>query len=387
VEDIVSIIRTAKLTPENTRVICSQNEESLRKNLDKLPDGFGISRTLDELKPISFYTSTCFEGQDIIDPNGRSFIVSHAQKEHTMLDISTTFIQICGRIRNSDYNDEIVHLYSTSRYLTDVSLETFEQATYKALEEAELFANWLNSAPDKQKPKVLKQVAYMKEPFIKVVGNEVMIDRNMANFEIVNYKIVNNIYQSKSNVIRELTQSGANITNDDDYTTPDKIQLLAQRKISFKDLFELYCTIVDAPVSYSLTPNYRLEQIESKSPLVKQAYNTLGKDEVRRMKYHQSNIKRELIKRSGKALDYKIVDTISETIQPQIALPVTDVKQKLQSIYDDLRIERRAKATDLKEWYEIKEQTKTINGKSVAYMTIIRPRFVRLKNTEDDLPF
>lgn len=140
VEDIASIIRTAKLSPENTRVICSQSEETLRKNLAKLPEGFTVSRALDELKPISFYTSTCFEGQDIIDPNGRSFIVSHAQKEHTMLDISTTFMQICGRIRKSDYNDEIVHFYSTNRYLNDVSLEEFEQSTYRVLEETERFA-------------------------------------------------------------------------------------------------------------------------------------------------------------------------------------------------------------------------------------------------------
>jgi len=128
------------LTPENTRVICSQNEDSLRKNLTKLPDGFTISKALDDLKPISFYTSTCFEGQDIIDKNGRSFIVSNAKKEHTLMDISTTFIQICGRIRQSAFNEEIVHLYNTSQYL-DVSFEEFEQSTHNALQEAEQFMN------------------------------------------------------------------------------------------------------------------------------------------------------------------------------------------------------------------------------------------------------
>ena len=141
VEDISSIIRTAKLTPENTRVICSQSEDTLRKNLGKLPEGFTISKALDELKPISFYTSTCFEGQDIIDNNGRTFIVSNARKEHTMIDISTSFIQICGRIRQSQYNDEIVHFYSTTRYNSEVSLEEFERATYKALEKAQGYAD------------------------------------------------------------------------------------------------------------------------------------------------------------------------------------------------------------------------------------------------------
>jgi hypothetical protein len=138
VDDISTIIRTARLTPENTRVICSQNEGNLKKNLDKLPNGFTISKALDDLKPISFYTSTCFEGQDIIDKNGRSFIVNNARKDHTLMDILTTFTQICGRIRESTYNEEIVHFYNTSQYL-DISFEEFEQGTHTALQEAELF--------------------------------------------------------------------------------------------------------------------------------------------------------------------------------------------------------------------------------------------------------
>lgn len=137
VEDIASIIRTAKLTPDNARVICSRSEETFKKNLAKLPTGFAISEALDPVKPINFYTSTCFEGQDIMDVNGQTFIVSNAGKEYTLMDISTSFIQICGRIRNSVYRDEIVHLYSTSRYQSDITLEEFEQSTYRALQDAQ----------------------------------------------------------------------------------------------------------------------------------------------------------------------------------------------------------------------------------------------------------
>ena len=40
----------------------------------------------------------------------------------------------------------------------------------------------------------------------------------MANFDIVNYKVVNGIYSSKYNVIQELEKGGATVTNDEDYT-------------------------------------------------------------------------------------------------------------------------------------------------------------------------
>jgi hypothetical protein len=322
-EDISSIIRTAGLTPGNTRVICSQNEDAMRKNLAKLPDGFTISNTLDEVKPINFYTSTCFEGQDIIDPNGRSFIVSHAGKDHTKLDISTTFIQICGRIRNSDYNEEIVHFYSTNRYLNDVTLEEFEQATREAVEEAERDAELLNRVSERRRSNIIKQLPYMEEPYIMVKDNEIHIDRNMANFDIVNYQIVNGIYVSKCNVIKEYAKSGLDVTNDDDYTAPQKIKLLSQVKIGFKDLFDLYCSIKESQPMLSVL-DYRLELIEGRNQLVRKAYDILGKEEVRKMKYHQSNIRRELIARSNKGHDYKIVELINATHATQPTLSVRD---------------------------------------------------------------
>ena len=60
----------------------------------------------------------------------------------------------------------------------------------------------------------------------------------MSNFDIVNYKVVNGIYSSKYNVIQELEKGGATVTNDEDYTAPQSIRLLSQRRVSFDKLFE-----------------------------------------------------------------------------------------------------------------------------------------------------
>ena len=67
VEDIASIIRTAELTPENTRVICSQNEETLRKNLGKLPEGFGISKELVRDADFLFIPSMDIKKEDSVE--------------------------------------------------------------------------------------------------------------------------------------------------------------------------------------------------------------------------------------------------------------------------------------------------------------------------------
>jgi len=88
------------------------------------------------------------------------------------------------------------------------------------------------------------------------------------------------------------------------------------------------------------------------NPLVRKSYDILGKDEVRRMNYHQSNIKREIIKRSNKTDDYKIASLIEDALAYHKPLPVAYAKDKLQEIYNLLEISRKAKATDLTTWFE-----------------------------------
>lgn len=126
VEGIYWIIRNAGLTPDNTRVVCSQS--SGKQNTAKL-HGFPISRTADETRMFNLYTSTAFEGCDIYDERGRTFIVSEPYKAHTMPDISTSFLQIAGRVRNSIYGWEVIHLYGATGNQRTVSPDEFERAT------------------------------------------------------------------------------------------------------------------------------------------------------------------------------------------------------------------------------------------------------------------
>lgn len=179
VECAKTIVDTLSLTTATTRIVCADRSE----NRAKL-NGFPISSTSQPIRKINFYTSTAFEGCDIYDPDGVTFIVSTPQKKHTMLDISTSFIQVCGRIRDTRYK-EVIHLYSTLPYM-DVSLEEFEQTINKAIEEAEGYVSWVNSAPEKMREKAIKSISYMNEKYIIEDNGQLKVDRNMANYEIVN---------------------------------------------------------------------------------------------------------------------------------------------------------------------------------------------------------
>jgi len=95
VELIADAIRISGLSPKQVRVICSANEKvgkGKKTNQRKLGDNYKIESTTDDVKQINFYTSTCFEGCDIYDKNGKVYIVSDKGKSHTLLDISTLVI-------------------------------------------------------------------------------------------------------------------------------------------------------------------------------------------------------------------------------------------------------------------------------------------------------
>lgn len=146
VRGISVIIRLAGLKPEDCRIVCSQSGESKNNNENRLPEGYAIQTVNDDVKLFNFYTATCFEGQDILDPVGRIFIVSDGNKDHTKIDITTTLLQICGRIRDSKYSTEIEQYYSTSPY-KNVSLEEHKATVMKELKMAEDAARQYNELP------------------------------------------------------------------------------------------------------------------------------------------------------------------------------------------------------------------------------------------------
>lgn len=122
VKFIAKVIKQYNLSPDDVKIVCAINDF----NQAKLRKEFKIGKPLDPAKKVNFYTSTCFEGCDLYDENGKTYVVSDGNRQNTLLDISTLFIQICGRIRNSKYNDTITYIFSPTRYDGNVTLDEFK---------------------------------------------------------------------------------------------------------------------------------------------------------------------------------------------------------------------------------------------------------------------
>ena len=375
VEGIGWIIRNAGLTTENTRVVCSQSNG--KQNAAKL-HGFHISSTSDPVKMFNFYTSTAFEGCDIYDDKGRTFIVSEPYKTHTMPDISTSFMQIAGRIRNSIHNREVIHLYGTIGNHKTVSPDEFEKATWEAVEKTEQDLEHINALSEDFRASIIRNLPYINEPFVIEDNGKLTVDRNMAKLEIVGYRVVNGVYSSQVTVEDEMKKNGISIEESDSGTAPKNIQTMTQSRTNFKDIYTRYSEIRrEKPIMFKT--DWEIELSEAIYPFIRDAYTKLGDQKVKALKYRVGAIQDALTAMSKIDTDLKIVEMADRRFPKQTPIPVKKIKEELQKIYDTLGINRRAKATDMEQWYDTSTMSRKIEGKTVSCMTIIRSRFIRSK--------
>ena len=347
-EFIAKVIDLAKLTPDQVKIVCSTSGDNGENNQRKLGTDYLIGQPSDPVKKINFYTSTCFEGCDIYDQQGVTFIVSDGNKSNTLLDISTLFTQICGRLRDSRYKGEIIHVYSTTKYSREVTLDEFTAATKNVLTEAVSYADEINKLSETTRIKTLSKIKYINEQYVRIEDNRLVVDKNLANMDIVNFKICRHIYRTYVNLTDELRRNGYTITRHTFSDIMEKIEDKANARVTFKELFDEYHRLKTTKPFFSLENHDDLcAQIAVKYPLVKQAYEDLGTAKVQALKYHVGNIKRELMKRQPAPTEYKIVKMINATFAKQTPIAKSKVKELLQGIYDDLGIQRTAKAADL----------------------------------------
>lgn len=348
VEFTAKVIDLAELTPTQVKVVCSVSGDNGESNQRKLGKDYPIGQPSDPVKKINFYTSTSFEGCDIYDKNGVTCIVSDGNKSHTLLDISTLFTQICGRLRDSPYKGEIIHVFSTTRYSREVTLDEFVASTKKVLAEAVSYADEINQLSDTAREKTLSKIKYINEQYIRIEDNRLVVDKNLANMDIVNFKICRHIYSTYVNLTNELQRNGYKITCHTFSHIIEKIENKSHARVTFQELFDEYHRLKTTQPFFSLESYEELcAQIAVRYPLVKQAYDKLGTTKVQALKYHVGNIKRELIKRLPTPTEHKIVKMINATLTKQTPMTKSEVKATLQRIYDDLEIKQTAKASDL----------------------------------------
>ena len=346
VKGISKIISKAGLTPENCRIICSDN----RTNRSNLPEGFTISTVNDPVKTINFYTSTAFEGCDIFDEKGRTFIICDPHRSNTLLDISTSMLQICGRLRNSIYKGELTLIYDTTRYEDAETLDDYMAKIEEETENAKKDVEGLNQCTPQFRKKIASLLKDYDAPFIRLENDKLTVDQNMINLDIVNYKIIHGNYRTQVNLDAELTENGFDLGKNY-YADASYVELMSTNRMSFKDCCETYAENKQEQGIFFIGENEKLIRLKALCPEACEAVDKLGIEEIRKMKYHKSNIRRKLTSLCGEAQEIKIKKELDRRLQKFIPYTIPQIKKTLGEIYADVHLNKKPMATDLNKWY------------------------------------
>lgn len=357
VEFIRDMVDYCNLTDENTRAVWSLSN----------PAKTGLIRglTTDEPKKINFFTSTAFEGVDILDREGHIYVISDGLKAHTLIDISTSMQQIAGRIRNTKYLGIITHIFNTTKYNIGVTYEEYKKATESEIDKAKRmvadFATLTSDYQDFFRIRMKKDVT--GDNYLMMKEDNIFFDENLVKIDLYNFKVTKSLYTIRVNLTEEYQKYGFEV--EESISELDKI-VRVNPKPNFKD------TVIELQKG---DDDFRLQAFK-KYPYLSEAIEKIGYDGIEELKYSITNIKRKLITLSKLDDFYKIGKELELVIvEGQFYEPNT-LKKILYTIHNKYNSKAKITAKDIDTYYISKYDSKRKGDKVIKGFTIIKKKII-----------
>ena len=361
VNNITSIIKRAGLTPEQVNILVANTPENvtrIKKNLGAKYKIGTVPLRDEPRKMFTFCTRTVYLGADFYSDNARSFIISDANIDTLAVDITLDLPQILGRqrLRENPWKDEAILFFKSISTGNKQAKEIFDENLAKKEEKSlGLLSAFNQVASENQKylseayQKLAKTFNY-KDDFVAVnekkIGGETILTPVFNNLvkvsEMRAYEIQQVDYSDRFTVFNELGKVGGvdNIEELERFFEGYKKQ--GHRQYKLKYLCE-YCERVG---NLSI-----LQHIEEKRFC--DYINILGLDVCRSLWYKISDLDKKL---SILSFDKeKIKGELSNVFEVGKSYTKADIKEKLSDIYKKLGYKASPKATDLGEYFEMKE--------------------------------
>jgi hypothetical protein len=361
VNNITSIIKRAGLTPEQVNILVANTPENvtrIKKNLGAKYKIGTVPLRDEPRKMFTFCTRTVYLGADFYSDNARSFIISDANIDTLAVDITLDLPQILGRqrLRENPWKDEAILFFKSIATGNKQAKEIFDEKLAKKEKTSENLLSVFQKGNNEEKgdlsvayQKLAKTFNY-KDDFVAVnekkIGDTKILTPVFNNLvkvsEMRAYEIQQVDYSDRFTVFNELGKVGGvdNIEELEKFFKEYKEQ--KNRIYKLKYLCE-YCEKVG---NLSI-----LQHIEEKR--FSDYINILGLDRCKAEWYNTYLLDKRL---SVMSFDKeKIKEELSNVFEVGQSYTKVDIKEKLSEIYKKLGYKASPKATDLGEYYEMKE--------------------------------
>lgn len=365
VTDIAAILKHCNLSNDEVKIVCA-NED---KNQAKL-SGYTISNSRDANKKFTFITSKSFEGADYFSETGLCFVVSNSRNKNTLLDISTDIYQIAGRIRTetNPFRNTLVHIFNTAgkrKLNLDITYDEYKQVIQNEIKGANIIINAANADEDAKNmvESIIKNEYILKDE----TGNYTLND-TLIKLKLFNYRIEQQIYKTGVQLRKNYNTNGI-LTTEIDYEKLENTIGKASKKMPFKDAYLKY-----SELRKSLDFGNSAAEIAAIQPLVVDAYNKLGDDKVRKLRYVKKDIEKALINSDDSKSQLEKVGAI---LVKSITCPTVEKCSRLKHLigeaYRAVGIKEEAKASDIENWFKCKKTSARIEGITTAVYKIYTP--------------
>ena len=377
VNNITSIIKRAKLSPEQVNILVANTPENvarIKKNLGAKYKIGTVPLRNEPRKMFTFCTRTVYLGADFYSDNARSFIISDANIDTLAVDITLDLPQILGRqrLRENPWKDEAILFFKSITTNNKQAKEVFEEKLAKKERKSENLLSVFQKGNQEEKgdlseayQKLAKTFNY-KDDFVAVnkkkIGDTTILTPVFNNLvkvsEMRAYEIQQVDYSDRFTVFNELGKVGGvdNVEELEKFFNEYKEQ--GSRQYKLKYLCE-YCEKVG---NLSI-----LQHIEEKRFC--DYINILGLKGCKSDYYNVGKLDNKL-----KILSFdrtKIKEELSSVFEVDQSYTKADIKEKLSDIYKRLGYKAAPKATDLEEFFELKSCLITIDNKRVNGFKIL----------------
>jgi len=312
------------------------------KSRSKLKNEYGFTNAYTEwsaetMKKYNFFTGRFYTAFDLELPFQPDLVMitDPYNAEHSMLDIDTDCIQICGRFRNGI--NSATHIYrvnpeiiakSREQIEWEISAHEFAYTTIQTL---------YNSAENKESRfafgAVLETLPFRKFQYPDFTKNWFAIDNE------INEVLVQRQYQS--NILITEWYNGCHFFNPTftkcGYDENDEKMKIIRATRSVKDkrkkMVKLLSEIEEPCSEYALDYINDMRKID---PFIVDAYEVLGKERIEELKYNQKKMNEEMILAQRKG--NKVVRLIKNYFQIGCRYSNEAIVEELTRIFDLLHI-------------------------------------------------
>ena len=369
---VYKVIKAEYCNVEDVRIICAdKNNNYLKKYVHK---DIEIETVTTAPKKLNFVTARSFEGTDIMDENGITYVCADAKKRHTRLEIHTKIPQIVNRIRNSRYNEEIYLLYTKSFISTNKSKQAYIKETEEQIKETGLLLQDYYNSSERLKAAINLDIFESSEYMTKDLNGTYIVNQNAGKRALALWESANQTYTVFKNnksieevkirtPLIELMFNGGNTT---EFVLPSGLEKikLGGKKANFTKMCKDYLTALEKKDKDTIL---FIEEYDDLFKTARLQFKGNIFNDFSACSYQRKPLEQRLNIQTA-CNDDKVQQLVISKFRIGQVYSKTKIKKVFEDIYSSASINKTVKATDIKKYFDVKTTT---NSKAESCFKIL----------------